>query len=126
MTRGLAPRALDACSSIGVAEEVVLPQGWGPPTAPIVFEISPGVKELQDVIQACGERRESEAWQTLRVVARGKTNVRARPTLHSEVVAHIDPGDLVFAQPTGSEWWRVKSRRGAFEGYVREDRLVLR
>ena len=60
------------------------------------------------------------------MVAHGKTNVRARPTLHSAVVAHIDPGDVILAQPTGGEWWRVKSRRGTFEGYVREDRLVVK
>ncbi|HXS51476.1 MAG TPA: SH3 domain-containing protein [Usitatibacter sp.] len=144
LTRGLAPRALRACASIGIAEEVVLPQGWGRRTTPILFEIMPGAKELQPVFAACGEtallatakaapdRRPGplasakDGWKTIRVVAHGKTNVRARPTLHAQVVAHIDPGDLVFAQPTGGEWWRVKSRRGTFEGYVREDRLVLK
>ncbi len=145
MARGLAPRALRACSSIGVAEEVALPEGWGERTASILFEIAPSRKELDAVFAACGEATlqvaaklptdprpdpvpgEREKWKTVRVVAHGKTNVRARPTLRSEVVAHVDPGDVILAQSTGGEWWRVKSRRGSkFEGYVREDRLVLK
>ena len=125
MARGLAPRSLRACSSIGIAEEVVLPEGWGERTASVVFEIGPGAKELAEVFAACGEANVA-SWKTVRVVAHGKTNVRAQPTLHSAVVAHIDPGDVVFAQPTQTEWWRVKSRRGTFQGYVREDRLVVK
>lgn len=125
MARALAPRSLRACSSIGIAEEVVLPEGWGERTASVVFEVVPGAKELEEVFAACGEAS-GAAWRTVRVVSHGKTNVRAQPTLHSAVVAHIDPGDVIFAQPTGNEWWRVKSRRGTFEGYVREDRLVVK
>lgn len=140
MTQGIAPKALRGCASLGIAEEVVLPEGWGARTAPIAFEIAPGAKELQQVFEACGQTtvlaardplpgplpREREKWKTVRVVAHGRTNVRAHPTLHSEVVAHIDPGDLVFAQRAQGDWWRVKSRRGAFEGYVREDRLAVK
>lgn len=127
MARGLAPGTLRACSSIGIAEEVVLPEGWGPRTAPIVLEIAPGQGELDAVFSACGVPTQRQAWKTVRTVAHGKTNVRARPTLRSNVVAQIYPGDVIFAQPTGSDWWRVKSRHGArFEGYVREDRLVVK
>ena len=125
MARGFSPRSLRACSSIGIAEEVVLPQEWGERTASVVFEVVPGDKELDPVFAACGQANVA-SWKTVRAVAHGKTNVRARPTLHSAVVARIDPGDVILAQPTGTEWWRVKSRRATFEGYVREDRLVLK
>ena len=37
------------------------------------------------------------------------------------------PGDVIFVQKTGNEWWRAKSRAGtAFEGYIRQDRLVFK
>ena len=125
MASGLAPRALRDCASLGIAEEVVLPQGWDARTAAVVFEIAPGAKGLDAVFAACGETTKDD-WKTVRVVAHGRTNVRARPTLRSEVVAEIDPGDVIFARHAAGDWWRVKSRKGTFEGYVRQDRLVMK
>jgi hypothetical protein len=67
------------------------------------------------------------AWQEARTSSSGKTNVRAGPTLQSAVVVQLHPGAVILAQPTAGEWWRAKPSRGvAFEGYIREDRLVTR
>ena len=63
-------------------------------------------------------------WRPARVIASGRTNVRARPDLSSPVVVQLDPGALVLVQKTATEWWRAKARSGAgFGGYIREDRL---
>jgi len=67
-------------------------------------------------------------WKQARVTSQGRTNVRAKPTLQSPVVIELDPGDIVLVQRTGTEWWRAKSRpnRPAFDGYIRQDRLVFK
>lgn len=66
-------------------------------------------------------------WRTARTTSRGKTNVRAGPTLHSATIAELDPGAVVLVQRTSSEWWRAKPRAGAaFDGYIRQDRLVFK
>jgi hypothetical protein len=65
-------------------------------------------------------------WSPARVVASGRTNVRAAANLASPVVVQLDPGALVLVQKTANEWWRAKPRNGAgFSGYIREDRLVF-
>ena len=69
----------------------------------------------------------SAPWQTVRVLSSGKTNVRAGPSLQSATVTQLDPGAVVLVQRTGSEWWRAKPSAGAaFEGYIRQDRLVFK
>ena len=73
-----------------------------------------------------GELSCSSAWKVARTVAHGKTNVRARPNTHSQVVARLDPGAVILVQRAQGDWWRAKSRNGdRFEGYIREDRLAL-
>lgn len=69
----------------------------------------------------------SAPWQTVRVLSSSKTNVRAGPKIESAIVTELAPGAIVLVQRTGSEWWRAKSSAGAtfFEGYIRQDRLVL-
>ena len=150
MARGLRPSALRACAAIGVVEDVALPRGWARGTAPIAFEISPYAKDLDSIFVTCGEmtaygppagegrrspsplgeRRgegQPSAWKTARTIASGATNVRAGPNVHSAIVARLNPGAVVFVQSTGGEWWRAKSRGGTkFEGYIREDRLVIK
>ena len=65
-------------------------------------------------------------WQTARVLSSGKTNVRAGPSLQSATLTQLDPGAVVLVQRTGSEWWRAKPSGGAaFDGYIRQDRLVF-
>jgi hypothetical protein len=67
-------------------------------------------------------------WATARVVAEGRTNVRAKPNLHSALVIRLDPGDVVLIQRSAAEWLRAKSQPRAkvpFEGYIRRDRLVM-
>jgi hypothetical protein len=63
-------------------------------------------------------------WKTARTTASGRTNVRARPSLDSPVVAQLDPGEIVQVQATDTEWWKARARGGAgFSGYIRQDRL---
>jgi hypothetical protein len=63
-------------------------------------------------------------WRPARVIASGRTNVRAAANIASPVVVQLDPGALVLVQKTANEWWRAKPRSGAgFSGYIREDRL---
>jgi hypothetical protein len=64
-------------------------------------------------------------WKSARILATGgRTNVRARPSIDSPIVAQLDPGALVLVQATDTEWWKAKPRSGAgFSGYVRQDRL---
>jgi hypothetical protein len=64
-------------------------------------------------------------WISARVPASGKTNMRAGPSLTAAIVVVLDPGAVVLVQNTGNEWWRARSPAGR-EGYIREDRLVLR
>jgi len=71
-----------------------------------------------------------QGWRQARATSRGKTNVRAKPSVDSAVVIEIDPGDVILVQRSGTAlWWRAKSRpnaRKAFEGYIRQDRLVFK
>ena len=63
-------------------------------------------------------------WRPARVIASGRTNVRAAANIASPVVVQLDPGALVLVQKTANEWWRAKPRSGTgFSGYIREDRL---
>ena len=70
---------------------------------------------------------DAASWKMARANFNGKTNVRAGPTLQSAIVTHLDPGAVVLVQPTGNDWWRAKPSKGsAWEGYIREDRLVFK
>ena len=131
---------LRECVSIGVVQEVALPKGWAQKSARVAFEIEPYNRELDSIFVACGERSAyapaprpapakavSAPWQQARVAASGKTNVRAGPKIQSALVTRLDPGAVILVQSTGSEWWRVKASSGAaFEGYIRQDRLVFK
>ena len=159
MARGLWPSAVRACASIAIAQEVVLPAGWGAPTARVEMEIVPYARELDRVFSRCGEpsawpleaapppaakaapapqpatavqpapATAANGWITARVVADGRTNVRARPDIRSALVIRLDPGDVILVQRSETDWWHARSRPGArvpFEGYIRRDRLAIR
>jgi hypothetical protein len=150
MARGLRPSALRACAAIGIVQDVVLPKGWARSSLPVQFEIAPYGRDLDSIFVTCGEvsayasaaaaprsspsplgegrgEGQSSTWKTARTIASGKTNVRAGPNVHSAIVARLNPGAVILVQSTGGEWWRVKSRTGAkLEGYIREDRLVVK
>jgi len=67
------------------------------------------------------------AWKVARTTASGHTNVRAAPNTHSAIVAKLDPGAVILVQRAGGAWYRAKARNGPkFEGYIREDRLVVK
>ena len=152
LTRGLRAFPLRECVSIAVIQEVLLPAEGR--VARVEFDLLPYARELDAIFVACGERSayapqatgpvlvaakapvpaekasapaaaESE-WQAARVTPRGKTNVRAGPSLDSAVVTQLEPGANVLVQRSGGQWWRAKPARGApFEGYIRQDRLVF-
>ncbi len=142
MARGLRPSTLRACAAIGIVQDVALPKGWARSSVPLHFEITPYDRDLDSIFVTCGEMSayavagtvsaepapaSAPPWKTARCVARGRTNVRAGPSLRSQVVAELNPGTTILVQSTGGAWWRAKPRTGAkFEGYIREDRLVLR
>jgi hypothetical protein len=75
--------------------------------------------------------RESRApldgWREARSVPSGKTNVRAGPSTQSKIVAELHPGAVVLVQRTDTEWWRARPNKGpAWDGYIRQDRLVFK
>jgi hypothetical protein len=140
LARGLSPSQLRQCASINVEQDVALPQAPG--TARVVFEIAPYDKVLDAIFATCGETTayaEAErsalekstpapisTWRTVRTTSSGKTNVRARPTTDSPVVLQLDGGAIVTVQHLGGDWWRARSSGGkTFDGYIRQDRLVL-
>ena len=148
LTHGLRPFPLRECVSIRVVQEVVLPQGWAQKSAQVEFDILPYNRELDSIFATCGEvsayapakpavalatptpakpaPQPDTTWQTARVLSSGKTNVRAGPSLQSATLTQLDPGAVVLVQRTGSEWWRAKPSGGAaFDGYIRQDRLVF-
>jgi hypothetical protein len=156
LARGLSPSALRRCASIDVLQNVALPPGWPQGNQRIVIELIPYSRELDSVFSACGEptafasseqplpsslpvarseaatktdpsaRNADVSWKPARTTAKGRTNVRASPSLDSAVVAQLNPHERVLVQPTSTEWWKAKPRTGtAFSGYIRQDRLVF-
>jgi hypothetical protein len=145
LARGFSARKLRACAAIGIVEEVALPSGWSQRNATVQMEITPYAKALDAIFTSCGvasayapavapkvaapapKAPAENAWKTARTITSGRTNVRASPDIHSPIVAHLPPGSVILVQPTGGEWWRAWSRDGAkFEGYIRDDRLVVK
>jgi hypothetical protein len=141
LARGFRPFPLRECVAIRVLQEVALPAGATAKSARIEFDLHPYSRALDAIFATCGEASAyapapaatakpavaaTGTWITARIHPDGKTNVRAAPDVRSAVVAQLHPGSVVLVQRTGNEWWRVRSRSGAaFNGYVREDRLVL-
>jgi hypothetical protein len=69
----------------------------------------------------------ANGWREARTLPTGKTNVRSGPSLQTSVVAELFPGSVVMVQGTGTEWFRARPSRGnAFDGYIRQDRLVFK
>ncbi len=134
LARGLSPSALRRCASIDVVQNVVLPKGWARDSQRIEFALTPYTKELDSVFVACDEitasaprdPRSEVSWKPARTTAKGRTNVRASPSLDSAVVIQLNPNQKVLVQSTSTEWWKVKPRAGkGFNGYVRQDRLTF-
>jgi hypothetical protein len=146
LARGLRPFPLRECVAIRVEQQISLPGGK---SARADFEILPYGRELDSVFAACGERsayapaatpsptatpaqaakvapKAEPGWRRARVIAGGKTNVRAGPDLRSAIVAQVPAGGAVMVQSTNTEWWRAKPTRGpGFAGYIRQDRLAF-
>ncbi len=100
-----------------------------PPAPAVAAAVAPAVLP-QAPPRLAATRPESDAqWRQARVVPTGMTNLRAGPTLQSAVVVQLFPGAVVQVQRTANDWWRVRARtpKGqVVNGYVREDRLVLK
>lgn len=95
-----------------------------PPAKPLVTAVpvvKPAAPPPPAPVQAAGY-----SWEVARVTSDGKTNMRAQPTLQSPILVQLDPGAVVLVQKTATDWWRAKSAGGKFEGFIREDRLVLK
>jgi hypothetical protein len=66
-------------------------------------------------------------WQRARTSFTGKTNVRGGPTLQSPIIKELHPGSVVMVQKADNDWWKARPSSGpAFDGYIREDRLVFK
>jgi hypothetical protein len=148
LARGFSPHKLRACAAIAIVQDVALPKGWPQRSTPVQFEITPYAKALDSIFAACGETTAVEppaqppvqppappplqppaepAWKEARTSAAGRTNVRAGPNIRSAIVAKLDPGAVILVQRAGGDWYRAKARNGPkFEGYIREDRLVVK
>jgi len=152
LSRGLRAFPLRECAALGVVQEVVLPDGAPQRTARIELEILPYDRQVDSIFAACGERsaygtpppaalatqaaavatlpaesRAENGWREVRTVAGGATNVRKGPSTQASVVAKLHPGSAVRVQRTDSDWWRARPANGSgFDGFIREDRLVIR
>ncbi len=117
-----APAAPAAASAPATAFAPIKPATPSAPPKLAMPTAAPRLSAPSPPVQAAGV-----AWQTARVISTGKTNVRAGPTLDSAIVVQLDPGAVVLVQRTGNEWWRAKPSSGAaFDGYIRQDRLVFK
>jgi hypothetical protein len=121
-------RELDAIFAT-CGEKTAYAQAPAARSAPRAAPPAPPAGALSQRIETPPGPSTEEPWKQARTTSRGRTNVRAKPTLDSAVVVEIDPGDVILVQRTGTLWWRAKSRpnaRKAFEGYIRQDRLVFK
>ncbi len=156
LARGLSPAELRRCVSIDVLQNLALPAGWPQQSQRVALQITPYGKELDSVFAACGEaasfasepgppprgppagarpapaatpapaKREEIEWKPARILAKGRSNVRAAPRLDSRVVIQLEPGTRILVQPAAPTWWKVKPASGAsFTGFIRDDRFQL-
>lgn len=139
LVRGLSSTAMRQCASINVVQNVALPKGWSRDSQRIEFELMPYAKELDAVFAACEEAiafapstpqpaaaKADASWKAARTTRKGKTNVRAGPSVDADVVIQLDANAKVLVQRTATDWWKAKQRAGnAFSGYIRQDRLVF-
>jgi hypothetical protein len=103
------------------------PRPTAPPAAPVPAKLASTGKPQPPPAPASVIGPDAASWKMARATFNGKTNVRAGPTLQSPIVTHLDPGAVVLVQPAGSDWWHAKPSKGsAWEGYIREDRLVFK
>jgi hypothetical protein len=136
LARGLSPSELRQCASILVEQDVSLPQAPG--TARVEFELTPYSRVMDAVFATCGEvtawgpgttpqRSDAAGWKTVRTIASGRTNVRARPSTDAPTILQLAPGAIVTVQLAEGDWWRARSSGGkSFDGYIRSDRLLLK
>lgn len=138
LARGFEPQSLRECASIHVVQDVALPGGWARDSARVRFDIDLYSKELDSIFVTCGEASAYgpatpatplpvAPWKTARTISGGKSNLRAKPSTASAVVAQLPAATTVLVQQAEGGWWRVRSAgRVKFGGYIREDRLVFR
>ena len=98
-----------------------------PPSPPLPALPAPVPEAAPSAAPPPPPQRSDGGWRTVRTIASGKTNVRARPTTDSPVVLQLAPGAIVTVQLAEGDWWRARSSGGRnFDGYIRSDRLVLK
>lgn len=117
-------KELDAVLAACAERAPALAAAPTPPAAPPTPSPAPVAKSAPPSVVAPVPATAEAPWRPARVIASGRTNVRASPNLTSPIVVQLDPGALVLVQKTANDWWRAKPRSGAgFSGYIREDRL---
>ena len=115
---------LSACAEPALAVVPTPAPVTAPARAPPAPPAPPVAKVAPPPVAAPAPVAVEAPWRPARVIASGRTNVRAAANLASPIIVQLDPGAPVLVQKTASEWWRAKPRSGAgFSGYIREDRL---
>jgi len=149
LARGLSPAELRRCVTIDVLQNLALPVGWPQQSQRVALQITPYGRELDAVFEQCGEtpayapeaprpapaattpapapaKRAEAEWKPARTTAKGRSNVRAGPSLDSRLVIQLEPGTPILVQPGAPTWWKVRPASGAaFSGFIRDDRFQL-
>ena len=118
-------RSLDATRRAG---SPALVAAIPPPAATLKFAPRPAAPTKPVAPAAAPTAQATDAtWKRARTTTTGKTNVRGAPTLQSPVVKELYPGSVVMVQKAENDWWKARPSSGAaFDGYIREDRLVFK
>jgi hypothetical protein len=134
LTRGLPPAELRRCVSIDVLQDIALPPGADRPGQQVVMELLPYGAAIDAVLVECASGGAPVAsgppaageWRPARTITKGRTNLRAGPSVESAMVAKLAPGTKILVQQASGDWWKVKpGGGGGAGGYVRGDRLVF-
>lgn len=140
LAHGLAAAELRRCVSMDVLQDIALPAGGTQGSQQVLMELLTYNRALDTVFAACGEKTAyatpaaappapaaaAANWQRARTIEKGRTNVRAAPSVDSPLAAALAPGMPLLAQRASADWWKVKPRSGSgFGGYIRGDRLVF-
>jgi len=118
--------ACGEATAYAAAATTTTPTAPTAPAAPAAATVAPAAPAAPAPAPITPAKVAEAPWKPARTTPRGRTNIRAAPNLESAVVTMLAPGEPVLVQWNGTEWWRVKPRTGnAYQGYVRQDRLVF-
>jgi hypothetical protein len=122
-----APAAPRAAASVAAAPKPVAAATAAPKPVVAVPKLAAAVSPTPAVSAPQEAAPAQDGWREARSIPTGKTNVRGGPSLQGRIVAELHPGSVVLVQRTDTEWWRARPNKGtAWEGYIRQDRLVFK